>query len=166
MAITAAGFAGQGAASLLRDAVDGWLSSLSAASVRRSVTSAGPRARALRSPSIVRRSGGCVPPGAYPTRAEGVAAARRARAALKIEVDATGMDAVAQPPAIRLPLRPYDRDRLRHPRIGVRARVPEVIQRAQHVVVPVIRKRELQILRPGDGRGALAAEHAALRHGL
>jgi predicted TIM-barrel fold metal-dependent hydrolase len=40
------------------------------------------------------------------------------------------MDAVQQPPAVRLPPGLHDRDRLRHPGIGVRTGPPEVVQRA------------------------------------
>src|SRR5215831_4587354 len=113
-----------------------------------------------------RRSGGSVPPLEHPERAEGVPAAWRARAVLKIEVDAARMDAVEQPPAVGLPLRPHDRYRLRHPGIGACARLPEVVERPQHVAVPVVRKRELEIRRLGDGPRALTAEQAALKQVL
>ena len=100
--------------------------------------------RAVRSPPVVWPSGVSVPPAQHPKRAEGVPAARRAHA-LEIEVDAARMDAVQQPPAVGLPFGLHDRDRLGHPGIGVRAGVPEVVQRAQHVVVPVVRERKLHI---------------------
>ena len=112
------------------------------------------------------RSAGSVPPLEHPECPEGVPAARRAHAALKIEVDLTRMDTVEQPPAVGLPLRLDDFHCLRHPRIWVRPRPPEVVERAQHVVVPVIRKRELEIRRSDDFTGALAAEQAALEQVL
>ena len=76
------------------------------------------------------------------------------------------MDAVEQPPAVGLPLGLHDRYRLRHPGIGVRTRLPEVVQRTQRVVVPVVRERELQIRRLDDGPCAFAAEQAALKQVL
>ena len=72
------------------------------------------------------------------------------------------MDALQQPPAVGLPLGPHDLHGLRHPGIRVRARPAEVIERAQHVVAPVIGEREVEIRRIGDLAGALAAEQAAL----
>src|SRR5689334_18676101 len=112
--------------------------------------------------SIVRPSGDTVPPVEHPECAEGVPAARRA-CALEIEVDAARVDAVEPPPAVGLPLGLHERYRFCHPGIGVRARVPEVVERTQHVVVPVVRKCELQIGQPDHGPGALAAEQAALK---
>jgi hypothetical protein len=72
------------------------------------------------------------------------------------------MDAVEQPPAVGLPLGPHDLDGLRHPGIRVRARTAEVIERAQHVVAPVVREREVEIRRIGGLARALATEQAAL----
>ena len=112
------------------------------------------------------RSAGSVPPLEHPERAEGVPAARRAHAALKIEVDLTRMDPVEQPAAVGLPLRLHDFHCLRHPGIRVRARPPEVVERAQHVVVPVVRKSEVEIRRLDDLAGALAAEQAAFEQVL
>ena len=63
-------------------------------------------------------------------------------------------------------LRPHDLDGLGHPRVRVGARRPEVVERAQHVVVPVVRERELEVRRIDDLAGALAAEQAALEQVL
>ena len=71
------------------------------------------------------------------------------------------MDAVEQPPAVGLPPGPHDLHGLRHPGIRARARAAEVIERAQHVVAPVVGEREVEICRIGDLAGALAAEQAA-----
>src|SRR5215469_15483572 len=109
---------------------------------------------------------GSIPPLEYPQRAEGVPAARRAHAFLEIEIDAPRMDVVEQPPAVGLPLRPHDVHRLRHPRIRVRARPAEVVERAQHVVVPVVGKRELQIRGPYHVPRALAPEQSPLQQVL
>jgi hypothetical protein len=76
------------------------------------------------------------------------------------------MDPVEQPPAVGLPLRPHDRNGLRHPAIRVRPRPSEVVECAQHVVVPVVRKRELEISRYGDLPCAPATEQAALEQVL
>ena len=79
---------------------------------------------------------------------------------------ATRMDAVERPPAIGLPLGPHDLDGLGHPGIGVRARVAEVVEGAQHVVAPVVREREVEILRVDDFARALATEQVALEQVL
>ena len=71
-----------------------------------------------------------VPPVEHPERADGVPATGRSDAALEIEVDATRMDPVEQPPAVGLPLGPHDLGGLRHPGIRVRARPAEVIEQA------------------------------------
>ena len=76
------------------------------------------------------------------------------------------MDAVEQPPAVGLPLGPHDLDGLRHPGIRVRAGAAEVVERAQHVVAPVVREREVEIRRIDDLARALAAEQAALEQVL
>ena len=60
------------------------------------------------------------------------------------------MDAVQQPPAVGLLLGLHGGYRLRHPGLWGRARPPEIVQRTRHVVVPVVRKRELQIRRLDD----------------
>ena len=73
------------------------------------------------------------------------------------------MDPVEQPPAVGLLSRPYDRHRLRHAGIRVRARPSEVVERAQHVVVPVVGERELEVLGIDHLAGAQAAEQAALQ---
>src|SRR5690349_16258950 len=65
-------------------------------------------------------------------------------------MDATRVDAVQQPPAVRLPPGLHDRDRLRHPGIRGGTGPPEVVQRTKHVVVPVVRERELQVRRLDD----------------
>lgn len=54
----------------------------------------------MRSCSMVEASGGPVPPLEHPERAEGVPAARRAHAALEVEVDVTRVDPVERPPAV------------------------------------------------------------------
>src|SRR6266498_5256527 len=120
----------------------------------------------MRSSSAADASGGAVPPVEHTERAEGVPAARRPHAALEVEVDATRVDAVEQPPAVGLPLRSHDLHGLRHPGIRVRARPAEVVERAQHVVAPVVGERELKICRVDDLAGALAAEQAALEQVL
>src|ERR1700733_11728929 len=72
------------------------------------------------------------------------------------------MEAVEQPPAVGLPLALHDRYRLRRPGIRVRTRPPEVVERTQHVVVPVVRKYELEVRGLDDGPRGLAAEQGAL----
>src|SRR4249919_1102903 len=111
-------------------------------------------------------SGGAIPPVEHPERAEGVPAARRPHAVLDVEVDPTRVDAVDQPPAVRLPFRPHHLHGLCHPGIRDRARPAEVVERAQHVVVPVVGESEIEICRVGDRAGALAAEQAALEEVL
>ena len=76
--------------------------------------------------------------------------------------DATGMDAVEQPAAVGLLLRPHHLDCLGHTGIGFGFGRPEVVERAEHVVVPVVGERELEIGRLCNFAGALAAEQAAL----
>ena len=93
------------------------------------------------------------PPVEHPERAEGVPATRLPRATLKGEVDAAGMDAVEQPAAVRLPLRANNLHGFCHPGVRLGARTPEVVERTQHVVVPVVREREVQIRRIGDLAG-------------
>lgn len=81
---------------------------------------------------VIRRvtgSGAFVPPSEHPERAEGVPAARSARAPFKMEVHAARVD---------------------------------VVECAQHVVVPVVRERELRILRLDEGPGALASAAVAV----
>ena len=90
----------------------------------------------------------------------------RPDAVLEVEVDPTRVDAVEQPSSVRLPLRPHDLHRLRHPGIGLGARPSEVVERAQHVVVPVVRERELEVRRLHDLARALAAEEVALEQVL
>src|SRR5579872_1944842 len=107
-----------------------------------------------------------VPPPEHPQRAQRVPPARRSRRPLEIEINPPRMDAVEQPPAVRLPLGPNDRHRLRHPGLGIRTRTPEVVQRPQHVVVPVVRERELQVRRPDDIPRAPAAEQPAFEQVL
>jgi hypothetical protein len=75
----------------------------------------------MRSPSAAEALGGAVPPGEHPEGSEGVPAARRSDAALEVEVDATRVDTVEQPPAVGLPLRSHDLHGLRHPGILVGA---------------------------------------------
>src|SRR5436305_6432539 len=106
------------------------------------------------------------PPVEHPERAEGVPAARLPHATLEGEVDTTGMDPIEQPTAVRLPLRAHDLDGLRHPGIGLRARMPEVVERPEHVVAPGVREREVEVRRTYHLAGALAAEQASLEQVL
>jgi len=76
-----------------------------------------------------RSLGGAVPPVEHPQGAQGVEPARRPGAALAVEVDAAGVDAVEQPSAVGLPLRSHDVHGLRHPGIKVCARPAEVVER-------------------------------------
>jgi len=59
-------------------------------------------------------------------------------------------------------LRPHDVNRLRHPPVTVGARPTEVVEGAEHVVVPVVREREVEVGGLNDRAGAPAAEQVAL----
>src|SRR3954447_20997880 len=107
-----------------------------------------------------------IPPVQDPQRSEGVPTTRRADLALDVEVDATGVDPVEQPPAVGLALRPHELDALGHARIGVGARVAEVVEGAQHVVVPVVGEREVEVLGLHHVARALAPEEAPLEQVL
>ena len=87
-------------------------------------------------------------------------------AAIDSEVDATRVDAVEQPAPVRLVPQAHDLHGRSHSGIRLGARLPEVVERAQHVVVPVAREGEVEIRRIGDLAGAPVAEQAALEQVL
>src|SRR5262245_66293481 len=68
------------------------------------------------------------PPVQYAKRAQCVPPTRFADVALEREVNASRVNAVEQPAAVWLPLRPYDLDGLRHPRLRLGVRSAEVVQ--------------------------------------
>src|SRR3989442_14937109 len=97
-------------------------------------------------------------PAQNPYGAKSVPPAGPTIAVLKRKVDLAGMRVLQKPSTIRLPLGTEQIDRFTHPRIR---RIPdraEVIEAAQHVVVPPGWKRELLPGCVDDLAGALSPE--------
>src|SRR5690242_2353627 len=86
---------------------------------------------------------GAVVPIQNAERAQGDPAIRRAYAASNVLVKSVLVSHVEQPPPVRLPTLAHDRESLVDSRVRLGARCAEIVQRAQHVVVPKGRKREL-----------------------
>src|SRR4029079_608983 len=80
----------------------------------------------------------------------------------EVEVDTSRIGLVEQPTAVGLLLRPHYIDGLDHARVGLASGTTEVVQRSQHVVVPVVRECKTQIPGIDDLTRALAPEQAAL----
>src|SRR5690348_1210459 len=81
-----------------------------------------------------------------PQRAKRVPTAGFAVAILEREVDGAAVRVLKEPRAAGLSLRPHELDRFGDPRIGTLTRRAEVVERAQHVVMPPERIRELEEL--------------------
>src|SRR3954454_460704 len=107
-----------------------------------------------------------VPPVEHPKRAEGVPTAWFADLSLEVEVHPAGVDPVEQPAPVGLAFGPHDLDRLGHTRIRFGPSAAEVVEGAQHVVAPVVREGEVEVLRIDDIAGALPAEQTALEEVL
>ena len=90
------------------------------------------------------------PPIEHPQRPESVPTARSCHRGFEIEVDSARIDAVEEPSAVGLPLRPHDVDGLGHLGARVVACTAEVVKCPQHVVVPVVREGELEVRRVDD----------------
>src|SRR5579863_9503658 len=73
-------------------------------------------------------------------------------------MDCAGMRVLQKPGAVRLPLGPEQIDRFAHARVRWISSRPEVLESAEHIVVPARRKGEFQPCRVDDGAGALTAE--------
>lgn len=78
----------------------------------------------------------------------------------------TRMDAIEQPPIIRLSLRSYDLHTLLQSRIWLIIRSTEVIESPKYVVAPVVGEREVEIRRIGDLAGALSPKQRTLQQVL
>jgi hypothetical protein len=84
-----------------------------------------------------------VPP-KHPERAQRVPPAGQSIAGLEREVDRAGMCVLQKPRAIGLPFGSQQIDRFLHSGVRRIPDGPEVLQRAEHIVMPSCRKRELQ----------------------
>src|SRR5690606_9833673 len=97
-------------------------------------------------------------------RSERVPAARPAVALLHGEVNRTRMGVLQQPGAVWLLLAPHDLDGVREPRVSRATGGPEVVERGQHIVVPLGREREFEpCLVAHLARGGTTVEPAQLQ---
>src|SRR5262249_27090466 len=105
-------------------------------------------------------------PAENPQRTQRVPSAGPAVAVLEREMDRAGMGVLQEPRSVRLRLGPEQSNRFVDPRIRRLPHRAEMLQGAQHVVMPASRKRELQIRRIDDFAGALAPEQSPLEQVL
>ncbi len=76
------------------------------------------------------------------------------------------VEAVERPTAVRLTLRPHDVDGFCHPGVGCGTGATEVVECSQHVVVPVVRERGVEVGRVDHVPRAAASEQPALEQVL
>src|SRR5579884_3116290 len=73
-----------------------------------------------------------------------------------------GMNQVQRPPPVLMPPRNHDIHRLTDPRVRPHSRTPQIIEAAQHIVMPKRRKREPQPAFVDRFSGSKRAKHVPL----